>query len=370
MAVSFRLARLLDHSLLWYLACAALASWAVRSVSAASLVSVQDLHHLQDPNVILSDNNGTITVYSPLTGQEIPQGIASDGSGSGFSTTAIVWIVFSFTVGGPLLLVGFRGWRLTLGAAIGAAAALASWAVFVNTLDNVGISDAALTTVVLSLFGLGFLLGLLELSRVAGILVLGILGGLAIGIRIVLLRSGLLVSDSTAYFVNWLVIGFCGLAGSILVVWKQRIGLLNGCASTGSFLCALGFDLVINQQSGMSRGLRFLLDRNRYHVVDTVINGYSPPMTTVIILAVSLAITPAFAYAQWKVFKRPFSGIQTEDFGSVYDPKEEELPHDEESSSPESSIMPCTPATEKLPEQLFDKVKKEGSSTSDCHQPV
>jgi hypothetical protein len=246
MAVGFRLARLLDHSFLRYSTCAALGSWAVRSVSAASLISVQDLHRLQDPNVIISNNNGTITVYSPLTGQEIPQGIASDGSGSSFSTTAIVWIVFAFTVGGPLLLVGFRGWRLTLGAAIGTAAAFAckhvcshplfhvliprntlAWAVFVNTLDNVGISDVALTTVVLSLFGLGFLLGLLELSRVAGILVLGILGGLAIGVRIVLLRSGLLVSDSTAYFVNWLVIGFCGLAGSILVVWKQRIGLVR-----------------------------------------------------------------------------------------------------------------------------------------------
>ena len=84
---------------------------------------------------------------------------------------------------------------------------------------------------------------------------------------------------------------------------------LNGCASTGSFLCSLGSDLVINQQSGMSRGLRFLIDRNRYHALvrlmapfmtfsfiggvlqDTVTNGYSPPMSTVIILAVSLGLT-------------------------------------------------------------------------------
>ncbi|KAF9228466.1 hypothetical protein BS17DRAFT_805920 [Gyrodon lividus] len=361
MAVAFRIARLLNHSFIWYSACTALASSAIRSVSAASLVSDLDLHRLQDPNVIFSDNNGTITVYSPITGQEIPQGIASDGSGSGFSTVAIVWIVFSFTIGAPLLFVGFRGWRITLGAAIGTAAALASWAVFVNTLDNVGVSDVALATFVLTLFGLGFLLGLLEVSRVAGILVLGILGGLAIGVRIVLLRSGLLVSGSTAFFVNWLLIGFCGLAGSILVIWKQRIGLLNGCASTGSFLCALGFDLVINQQSGMSRGLRFLFDRNRYHVVDTVMNGYSPPMTTVIIIAVSLALTPAFAYAQWKVFKRPFSGLQTEDFGSLYDPKLQ----DEESSSQGFSTTPGTPTTEKLPERPLDRTKQEGSPTSD-----
>lgn len=58
----------------------------------------------------------------------------------------------------------------------------------------------------------------------------------------------------------------------------------------------------------MSRGLRYLMDRNRYHVVvcstygdicvlmtyfvqDNVLNGYSPPMTTVVILAVSIAVT-------------------------------------------------------------------------------
>ncbi|KIJ66036.1 hypothetical protein HYDPIDRAFT_27237 [Hydnomerulius pinastri MD-312] len=361
MAVAFRLARLSSQWLLWCLACAAFASSTIRGVSAAAfnLANDQELQRLQDPNVIFSNNNGTIIVYSPITGQEIPQGLASDGSGSGFSTTAIVWIAFSFTVGAPLLLVGIRGWRLTLGAALGMAAALASWAVFVNTLDNVGISDIALTIFVLSLFGLGFLLGLLEMARVAGILILGILGGLALGIRIVLLRPGLLVPNPTAFFVNWLLIGICGLACSILVIWKQKIGLLNGCASTGSFLCALGFDLVINQQSGMSRGLRYLIDRNRYHVVDTVTNGYSPPMTTVIILAVSIAVTPAFAFAQSKVFKRPFCGLPTEELGSLYDPQE--LPQDEESrppSSRESSAMPDTPTTEKTPERPSNTDKK------------
>ncbi|KAF8554922.1 hypothetical protein OG21DRAFT_1392319, partial [Imleria badia] len=253
------------------------------------------------------NDDGTMVVYSPTTGQQIPQGLASDGSGSGFSSCAVLWIVFSFIVGAPLLLAGFRGRQLTLGAAFGIAAALASWSVIVNTLDNVGVTDVFLTICILALFVMGFALGLLQLSRVLAVLVLSVLGGLAIGVRIVLLRSGLLVSDPDAFFVNWLIIGVCGIAGSILVVWKQRYGILNGCASTGSFLCALGFDLVINQQSGMSRGLRYLIDRNRFHAVDTVTNGYSPPLTTVIILAVSLGITPAFAFAQWKVFTRPFS---------------------------------------------------------------
>lgn len=85
----------------------------------------QVLQALQDPNVAFLDSNGTITVYSPITGQEIPQGLASDGGGSGFSPCAIAWIAFSFTVGAPLLFLGIRGWRFTIGATIGLAASLA-----------------------------------------------------------------------------------------------------------------------------------------------------------------------------------------------------------------------------------------------------
>ncbi|KAF9243193.1 hypothetical protein BU15DRAFT_43219 [Melanogaster broomeanus] len=321
MAVVFRLARLNYLSHFWYSTCAALVSSAVPSVSAASFVSARALITLQDPSVILNNNNGTTAVFSSATGQEIPQGNGSDGSGSGFSTSAILWIVFSFVIGLPLLLAGFRGSRITIGVAVGTAAALTSWAVFVNILDNVGVPDVTLTLVVLALFGSGFLFGLLQVSQVVGVVILGILGGLAIGIRIVLLRSGLLVPESF-FFVNWVLIGICGLAGGILVAWKQRIGVLNGCASTGSFLCALGIDLAVKQQSGMSHGLRYLFDRNQYHVLYNLADGYSPPLATVIILAVSLGITPAFAYAQWAIFKRPFSGTETKDLESLYGSQE------------------------------------------------
>ena len=102
-----------------------------------------------------------------------------------------------------------------------------AWAVFVNTLDDAGVSDLVLTTVVLVLFGLGFLLGVLELSRVVGILLLGTIGGFSLGIRIVLMRSGLLISDPSIFFVNWLIVGLCGFSSSILVVWKQRVGVVS-----------------------------------------------------------------------------------------------------------------------------------------------
>lgn len=227
---------------------------AARFICGVSAVAAgQQLTRVNDPNVILdNNNNGTTVVYSPVTGQEIPQGLASDGSGSGFSTSAVLWIVFSFVVGIPLLLAGFRGWRFTLGAAVGTAAVLAckyilahlavpsltsmttsAWAVIVNTLDNVGVSDITLTVCILVLFVMGFGFGLLEMTRVVAILVLGTLGGLAIGVRIILLRSGLLISDPDAFFVNWLIIGVCGIAGSILVVWKQRYGIV--CRPTEPF---------------------------------------------------------------------------------------------------------------------------------------
>lgn len=367
MVACFRL-RLLSSQFLYYLSCAFLAALAIPGAAAKYDTIVASngeiLQRLQDPNVAFIDSNGTIIVYSLTTGEEIPQGLASDGSGSGFNACALAWIVFSFTVGLPLLFLGVRGWRFTTAAAIGLAAALTSWAVFVNTLDNLGVSDVALTIFVLSLFGCGFLLGSFELSRVLGIQILGILGGLALGIRIILLGSGLLISDPSIFFVNWLIIGLCGFMCSILVLWKQRFGVLNGCASTGSFLCALGVDLVINRQSGMSRGLRYLMDRNRYHVVDNVFSGYSPPMTTVVILAVSIAVTPAFAFAQHKVFKRPFWGVTTQCDLESLNPRDEELPQLEESaatvtSSRVSSAMPETPISEKslLPSDDEKKLK-------------
>ncbi|KAG1830090.1 hypothetical protein EV424DRAFT_311770 [Suillus variegatus] len=338
------------------LAFVALASTLLQGAMAQTTYSTptHQLQHLQDPNVIVTNKNGTVVVYSPLTGNEIPQGLATDGSGSGFSLPAVLWIAFSFTVGVPLMLAGFRGWRLTTGAAIGISVAVTSWSVFVNTLDNVGISDITLTALVLVLFCFGFIFGLLEVGRMVGLLQLGIQGGLAIGIRIVLLRNLLLVPEPAAFFVNWLLIAFCGLASAVLVIWKQRAGLLLGSASVGTFLCVLGTDLAVNQQSGMSRGLRYLIDRNSYHVVDTTNNGYFPPTGTLVMVALSIALTPAFAYAQHRFFKGPFCPVHDDDIESLH--ASNEFPADEEpkpsgeetlSSSPNSS--PVSALSQSMP---------------------
>lgn len=142
-----------------------------------------------------------------------------------------------------------------------------------------GLSDLVLTIIVLAAFGVGFFIGLLNLGRVAGIWMLGILGGMSIGIRIVLLRDGLLIPK---YAANWFIVGILMIIGLGVTVFRQRFGLVgarltsaslvltesvkvSSCAAVGSFLVALGIDLILNKQSGMSTGLRFLFDRNSSH---------------------------------------------------------------------------------------------------------
>ncbi len=45
---------------------------------------------------------------------------------------------------------------------------------------------------------------------------------------------------------------------------------MSSCAAVGSFLVALGIDLILNKQSGMSNGLRFLFDRNSSHFLVSI----------------------------------------------------------------------------------------------------
>lgn len=71
---------------------------------------------------------------------------------------------------------------------------------------------------------LGFVIGLFEFARLMGIATLGIIGGLAVGVRIVMFREGLLIP---MYSINWVIVGGCGLGGLVLVVVRQRIGIVS-----------------------------------------------------------------------------------------------------------------------------------------------
>ncbi|KAF8161410.1 hypothetical protein B0H34DRAFT_653299 [Crassisporium funariophilum] len=245
--------------------------------------------------VVINNATGQPIVLNPATNQVFPQGRATDAGGKDFDVPALIWLIFSFVIGIPMSLAGIRGWRLSTGVGMGLAGAVASWAAVINSIGPSGVSDLVITIIVLAFFALGFVFGVLEFGRISGMTMLGATGGLAFGIRIIILKPNLLFSGSILYATNWVIIALLGLGGGMSMIWKksQRAGLVLGCASIGTFLTFLGADLIINKQAGMSRGLRYLFDRNASHFLDIIGGGYKPPTSTQIITGASLAATYA-----------------------------------------------------------------------------
>lgn len=68
-----------------------------------------------------------------------------------------------------------------------------------------GISDFLLLITVLAFFVVGFILALLEIGRRSGFVMVGIAGGFAFGIRIFILKAGLLLSVSSACGAIWVI---------------------------------------------------------------------------------------------------------------------------------------------------------------------
>ncbi|KAI1791155.1 hypothetical protein LXA43DRAFT_1061562 [Ganoderma leucocontextum] len=270
------------------------------------------------PIVVSSEVGDNTTVLDPGTNEAIPQGPGTDGAGAGFSLTAILWLVFVFVVGIPLALAGVRLWRFTTGMAVGLALTVCVWTAFVNTVSSDGLSDILLTVIALGGFAVGFVVGMLKFGRWAGVLLLGILGGFSVGLRIVLLRPGLLVPD---YRLNWLVLTVFFVMGVVLVLVWQHFGISASCAAIGTFLIGLGIDLIMEKQNGMSFALRFFFDRNNSHFLAIVYKGYNPSLMTQIVLGASIGAihsrtqteltkyfprSPILGFAQHRIFKGPF----------------------------------------------------------------
>ncbi|KAI0090608.1 hypothetical protein BDY19DRAFT_887453 [Irpex rosettiformis] len=253
------------------------------------------------PVITYDDSGHIVNVTDPNTGTEIIQGNGTDGGGTDFDACAIVWLVFSFAVGVPLLLTGLRFWRLTTGYGVGLSVLVCIWAAFVNSSNPDGVSDTLITIIVLVAFGLGFFLGMFKVGRAAGMAALTWLGGMSIGARIVLFREDLLVHS---FAVNWGIITVIGAISFIVVLFSTRVAMTLSSASVGTFLTGLGIDLIIKKQAGMSMGLRYLFDRNSSHYFST--RGWHPPLVTIIIMAASLGLIPIFAVAQHYMFKQAF----------------------------------------------------------------
>lgn len=76
----------------------------------------------------------------------------------------------------------------------------------------------------MGLFLVGFVAGVLTIDYGVGAGALGIVGGLSIGIRIMLLKPDLLIST---FFVNWILIALCGIPGIIVTIWRVRWGVVS-----------------------------------------------------------------------------------------------------------------------------------------------
>lgn len=162
------------------------------------------------------------------------------------------------------------------------------WTALVNGLDATGLgptqqtNDIVLIVVTGVAVALGFGISFFRFGIQAGSVAAGVVGGLALGFRIVTLKDGLLIP---IYPLNWIPIVLFGILGLIYVYYDQRMGVVRlfqfqpsrppsdrcrlvqivSTSSIGSFLIILCVDLIVNGVSGFSRGLRFLLDRNLAH---------------------------------------------------------------------------------------------------------
>jgi hypothetical protein len=123
MGAAVRLRPLLTYA--WFLLSVANFIFASPITLSSTSATARDILHARDRSAVtINDAGDSIVVFNSQTQQVIPQGSASDGGGTGFDAVAALWVVLSFLLGTPLAVAGIRGWRLTLGVAIGLSTAV------------------------------------------------------------------------------------------------------------------------------------------------------------------------------------------------------------------------------------------------------
>lgn len=83
------------------------------------------------------------------------------------------------------------------------------------------LSDLVIVLVVFGFFLAGSLVGFLRVGMYIGMVIIGILGGLAVGVQLAIIKSELLVSGLEHYAVNWGLIAACAIPPGVMVVWKK-----------------------------------------------------------------------------------------------------------------------------------------------------
>ena len=67
-------------------------------------------------------------------------------------------------------------------------------------------------------------MGVLTIDYGVGSAVIGVAGGFSFGIRLAILKEDLLIP---VFYVDWLICTVFGVIGLILIVWKERWGVVS-----------------------------------------------------------------------------------------------------------------------------------------------
>ena len=156
------------------------------------------------------------------------------------------------------------------------------WAAFINTEPAKDLPELVIALIPILLFFPGFAFGLYEYGRLAGVILICVASGFSWGVRICLFAPNLAVKEIWG---DWLIGAAFALVNVCLIPHWERIAVVGSLpmyaraawwclisslqaiasASVGTFFIALGIDLFATKQSGMSFGLRYAFDRNKYH---------------------------------------------------------------------------------------------------------
>ncbi|KAA1085262.1 hypothetical protein PGT21_001110 [Puccinia graminis f. sp. tritici] len=290
------------------------------------------LHHQHRPahSLTLLDSSSTRPHAHPsLLPRQLPASSSSStdqpspapeqstaAGGTSPSRLALSSLLFSIPttiLGLILLLLGRALPRFYSSVAFALAIAFPTWALSINLAGIAGItgrsySQDSQNIIIWALVSGTFFFGL-SLSLLIGqhgypiaLFLLSIQAGLAISISILIFSNGLTIHHTLSRSI-FLAIG-PSISGLITIICRPSISSSTACAFSGAFLLFLGIDLLVNENDGMSRGIRFLFDHNPHHAQDLA--NFNPPTSTRILLPVSWACMFLGAWYQYRFLDRPF----------------------------------------------------------------
>lgn len=185
-------------------------------------------------------SDGIVTVWNGNT--TVAQGAATDGGGSGYNAPAVLWIIYCFLLGVPLVIGGLMLPRITTGVAIGLTVTVSStsasrlrvhglidpvllvWAAFINTEPANDLPELVITLIPMLLFFPGFAFGLYEYGRLAGVILICIASGFSWGVRICMFAPNLAVKELWG---SWLIGTAFALVNVCLIPHWERIAVVS-----------------------------------------------------------------------------------------------------------------------------------------------